>query len=394
MTTNGNPIRLIIDKVKTNVGIVWFSLTFLTALSKVLGSHINNYYIYEYVYYHTIHLQNLFIPDSAYYQDVNHYGPLFSFVIAPFAILQDTIGPILWMLLNSWLLYYAINRLPFEKNQKNMILWLILIEMMTTVSNMQFNGAIAALLVVSFLCVREGKDGTAAFLILFGFWIKLYTIVGLVFFFFSKNKLRFVLWSCFWAVILFAAPMLISSPSFILQTYRDWYDVLIEKNIGNLRDNFGSQNISVFGVCMYVFHIPEEYLHWVMVGGALLCMMPYIRFRQWGLNDFQLSGIASIMMFVVLFSTGSESSTYIIALTGAAIWIAHFKNSQSKWITYSIMCGIVLTSLCPTDVVPEILKHDIIRPYRIKAIVPTLIWLYIIYHSFFRIGNTQKAITE
>jgi predicted lysophospholipase L1 biosynthesis ABC-type transport system permease subunit len=50
-----------------------------------------------------------------------------------------------------------------------------------------------AIIILSFVFIRNGKDFWAALLIIAGTYIKLYGIVGLAFFFFSDNKIKLII---------------------------------------------------------------------------------------------------------------------------------------------------------------------------------------------------------
>ena len=82
----------------------------------------------------------------------------------------------------------------------------------------QFNIVTVALIVASFYCVEKQKDVLAACFIMIGTFVKLYGVVGLAFFFFSKHKVKFVASLVGWAVLFFVLPMLISSPESLVST--------------------------------------------------------------------------------------------------------------------------------------------------------------------------------
>lgn len=359
--------------------LVWFGLSFAAALSEVLRGRINNYYIYKYVFFHTIDRQNLYTPYPAQYGDVNHYGPLFSLVIAPFALLPDFLGVLVWTLLNCLLLYYAIQQLPFEPWKKTAILWLTAIELMTNTHSMEFNGAVTAMLILSFLFARDKKEMLSTLFIMIGFWIKIYGIVGLLFFFFAKRKLRFVIWSLIWLLVLGALPMLISSPKFILDTYVDWWQILIVKNSQNIFEPLGYQNVSAMGVLMYLVGLSKEYIGVVIAIGMIGCLLPYLRHRQWTSTEFQMISLSSLLLFIVMFSTGSESPTFILVATGLSIWYVTTKAHFPPWGSAMILIAILASSLSTTDFVPQFIKTEFVRPYRLKAVPALLCWCVIQY---------------
>src|SRR5436305_1352961 len=124
-----------ITKLFTNKSFVvgaWFVLSLLPVLKGVLMPHIidvhignaniNNYIIYKHNFLNLIQQHSLFGSQPEYYFDLNHYGPVFALVIAPFTIFPDSIGAILWVMFNSWILYLAVMKLPLNDKQKVVIL--------------------------------------------------------------------------------------------------------------------------------------------------------------------------------------------------------------------------------------------------------------------------------
>lgn len=61
------------------------------------GSGHNNFDIYSGVARHFFAERPLFGPSPAEYADMNHYGPLFAFIIAPFVWLPHLMGVMLWV---------------------------------------------------------------------------------------------------------------------------------------------------------------------------------------------------------------------------------------------------------------------------------------------------------
>ncbi len=81
-------------------------------------NHIhNNYFVYKYGFLNVIHQQTTFGPQPEHFGDLYHYGPVFALLMAPFALLPDGAGVILWVMFNAWVLYKAIKLLPLKENQ-------------------------------------------------------------------------------------------------------------------------------------------------------------------------------------------------------------------------------------------------------------------------------------
>src|ERR1700761_5119593 len=101
-----------IVKGKPFIVALWFGLSLFAVVKSVVLNHIhNNYFVYKYNFIHVLQQQNLYKHDPLHYTDLNHYGPVFSIIIAPFALLPNGIGVILWVAFNAWILLLAIKQL-------------------------------------------------------------------------------------------------------------------------------------------------------------------------------------------------------------------------------------------------------------------------------------------
>jgi hypothetical protein len=162
---------------------IWIAIAVFTALKQYAIGSYNNYLIFKYTFIHAVEGLNLYSYYPNEYTDSNHYGPFFSLLIAPFAMLPDWIGMLLWQLSNTLFLFWAVSRLPIS-NKLSLYFWLITHEMLTSVLSFQINPSIAAIIIITYLYIDEEKDFGAAFFIMLGTFVKLYGIVGLSFFFF------------------------------------------------------------------------------------------------------------------------------------------------------------------------------------------------------------------
>jgi len=363
---------------KPFVFTLYFGLSLFAVVKSVIVNHIhNNYFVYKYNFINVIHQHTIFGYQKQF-QDLNHYGPVFALLMAPFALLPDGLGVILWVMFNAWVLYLAIKLLPLKDNQYVIILLICAHELMTSSSNVEINPLIGALIILSFVFIRDKKDFWAAFVIVLGTFIKLYGIVGLAFFFLSKDKLKFILSLLFWSVIVFVLPMLISSPSYIVQTYHDWYGDLLTKNLNNMGGP-SLQDISLMGLIRNIFNYRQLSNITVLVPGLLLFAVWYIRFKFYEVVPYQLLLLASTLIFVIIFSSSSESPTYIIAVAGVGIWFMNLERPVT-WFEISLLAfAIIITVFSPSDLFPKYIRVNYVIPYKLKALPCVLIWFKIIY---------------
>lgn len=364
--------------------LIWFAFALIAVLAELLHHSINNYLLFKGVFWHVIEQKNLYLQYPAEYFDSNHYGPLFSFIIVPFAVLPNWAGVILWVLANAYVLYYAIRKLPIAPQAILTIYLITAIEFMTSSHNVQFNPMLTGWILLSYILVSREKDIWATLFIVAGFYVKLYGIVGILFFIFSKHKAKFIGSFLFWMVILFCLPMLISSPEFIIQTYKDWANALAEKNISNVivtPDNM--QDISVMGMIRRTFNYPQLPNLSVIVPAAILLALPLLRFRLHKNKVFQLYYLCLVLISVVIYSSSAESATYVLAVTGVALWYVLNMHRKNILNTLALIMTFLLTSLSATDLCPYYLKHYIILAYALKALPCFIVWLILIWNVAF-----------
>lgn len=373
---------------KALVYFLWFFLSlFVVVKGVVTHQSFNNFTIFRYNFIHTLYQQNLY---NAYpeYHDLNHYGPAFSLIIAPFAFLPESIGVICWVMFNALVLLIAIKTLPIKKDQYVPILLICAHELMTASTNVQSNPMIAALIILSFNFIRRKQDFWAALFIVIGTFVKLYGVVGLAFFFFSENKLNLIAGLIFWSAVLFVLPMAISSPHFIIQSYQDWYHDLVAKN--NVNQGSFLQEISVSGFIRNVFNHNKLKSLEVIAPAIVLFGLSYMRIKQYGHLQYQLLILSSVLIFAVIFSSSAESSTYIIAFAGVGIWFMNLNRPITGWEKFLLIFAIILTSFSPSDLFPRYIRMTYVIPYKLKSLPCLIIWLKIIYETLTRDFAREK----
>ncbi|WP_395803134.1 glycosyltransferase family 87 protein [Daejeonella sp.] len=367
-----------IFKKSIYISSLWFIITAFAILKLLSSGNFNNYLIFKFTFYSLVNERNFFLPQPENFQHYNLYGPIFSVFIAPFAILPNWLGHTLWTIFNSSVLFIAIRKLPLPSGATLAIILIAAHENLTSILSSQFNPSMTAIILLSFSFIVKKKDFWAAFMIVLGTFIKLYGIVGLAFFFFSSDKKKLILGLVFWSIIAFTLPMLFSSPEFIIQSYKDWYLAVSQKNIMN-STLITDQDICLMGMVRRISG-DNSIQNWPFIlAGLILFVLPYFRFSQLKENNFRLMLLASTLIFTVIFSTSSESPTYVIAFVGVAIWFVIQPSPKNKWILFLFIFAFLLTSMSPSDLFPKFIRNEYIKPYSLKALPCVLIWFTIIY---------------
>ena len=351
---------------------LWIALSVIAAVLKYNRTD-NNFRIFRGVFWHTLQCTSLYAEYPLEYYDVNHYGPFFSLVVAPFALMPIPLGLVFWCIALSLTLYFAITRSTFSSWQQMFVLWFCSETLLTSLFMQQFNIAIAAIIIASYALIEKERDFWAACLIVLGTFVKLYGIVGLAFFFFSRHKGKFVLSLLFWGVVLFVAPMIISSPDYVMSQYHEWFVCLVEKNGENLASE--AQNISALGMVRRVLGNPQYSDLLILAPALVLFALPYLRFKQWRNEGFRMTLLASVLLFTVLFSTGSESSSYIIALSGVCVWYFAAPWQRGKADIWLLVFVFLLSSMGSSDLYPRAIKREYIQAYSLKALPCLIVWL-------------------
>ena len=404
---------------------VLFSLWILMVIISV-GLHMhkfNNFLIYKFTFWHAVDGKSIF-ENYGDHGDVNHYGPIFSFIIAPFALASgketslDSIslwlGVFLWHLTLALFLWWAIRQSTLTAEQKVGIIWLTAHEMLNALGMSQFNVATAAMILLSYSAIRRGKDSWAVFWIMLGILVKIYGVVGLVFFLFSKNKSRFVMWLFVWTIVLVVLPMPFFGTDYVIGQYIEWGKCLSEKAQENQLSDF--QNISLLGMVRKIGYaisagLPAYYEVfesagknpdvtnwwwstwndlWLIIPALIYSALPWLRVKQYKHHAFQLMCLALVLMFINIFSTGAENSSYIISMLGVAIWFiaVPWKRSWFDWCLL-IFC-FVITSLSSTDLFPGNIRTYWIRAFALKAFPVVLIWLKLVLEMCTRDYDEQS----
>jgi hypothetical protein len=195
---------------------------------------------------------------------------------------------------------------------------------------------------------------------------------GFALFLLYPNKIKAILYTIGWTILLVLLPLLVNTPSQLYQQYQNWLVLL--------RDDYSvSQGISVAGILYTWFGISAKQI--VFVVGVVLFCLPLLRFRFYKETRFQLSLLASILIWMVIFNHKAESPTFVIAVAGLAIWYI----SQPATLVNKILIvfAFLLTVLSATDIFPAAIRKNYVIPYDLKALPCVLIWCKLIIDMVF-----------
>ncbi len=337
-------------------------------------SKYNNYLIFRQSFPHLVEGVDMYISHEPEYFDLYKYSPGFAVLMAPFNWVPDLPGLITWNLINTLALFCGIYFLPFlKKKGKIFMLWFILVELLTSLQNAQSNGLIAGLLVLSLVQFEKKNVLLASLFIVFSAYIKIFGIAAVVLALFYPDKIKFILYSILWAVLFTFIPLLFTSWDLLMMQYKGWYHIIA-------LDNSINYGISVFGILHSWFSVDNKNI--VVLSGLLILMTPLLFIKRYKEYDFRISFFSSLLLWIVIFNHRGESPTFVIAVTGAAIWF--FSESRKNLDVFLLVLVFVLTCLSPTDLFPRSWRNDWVVPYSLKALPCVLVWIKINVDLFFK----------
>jgi len=342
----------------------------------------NNYTIFEKSFQHLKSDQDLYILYPQEQWDLYKYTPTFSVFFGFFSMLPDGLGLSLWNLLNALVLLAAVYYLPKINNtQKGWILLIVLIELMTSMQNAQSNGLIAGLIIFSFGFLEKDKPLFATLFLVFAAYIKLFGIVGFVLFLFYPKKWQSALFTILWIVVLLIPPLLYVDIEQYINLFGSYLHLLIS-------DHDASYGYSVMGWLHSWFSINVA-KNTIVAIGVLVFLLPLYRIKLYKEFMFKYLMLTSVLIWIVIFNHKAESPTFILAMSGVALW---FVSSEKNVLNIILFIGaFLLTSLSPTDIFPVSLREDYLIPYVLKAFPCILIWLKIVF-DMLKLKNIQIAI--
>ena len=165
--------------------------------------HYNNFVIFRFSFIHLINYQDLYILHPQDQYDLFKYSPTFALLMFPFAYLPEGIGLVLWNLFNALMLFIAIRKVPVLSQKVSVfVLWFILQETLTGLQSAQTNPLIAALLILAYTSFENKKVIWASLFIVLTVYIKIFGVVAFLMFFLYPDKLKFILYTILWTVLL------------------------------------------------------------------------------------------------------------------------------------------------------------------------------------------------
>lgn len=339
-------------------------------MNQYIGRYLteyNNFKLFKYSFFHLLDGKNLYdiYPERAW--DFYKYSPTFALLMGPMAVLPDVVGLIIWNILNAITVFLAIRMLPFSVRTQCLVLWFIAMELLTCLQNTQSNGLMCGLMIAAYGSMQRGKPIWATLWLVLAAYIKVYSVIGFCLMLFYPGKVRFMLYVIMWTVILWALPLIVTPLPTLIWQYKNWVALMIA-------DAGAAVGLSVAGWLNTWFGVTSG-RSLITLGGAMLFLLPFVRYKLYRNEVFRLLTVASMLIWVIIFNHKAESSTYIIAVAGVAIW--YYTRPRTPWRTAVLMLVFIFTSLGTTDIFPPYVRNHFMYPYSIKAVPCIIAWFVV-----------------
>lgn len=334
----------------------------------------STYQIFKYAYIHLMTDQAVYVGHPGEHCYSYKYSPTFALFFGLFANLSDFWGIYFWEILSAVVGFFALSKLPnLSWPQKTAFLILILFEWLVCLQNQQTNGLIAMMLVLAWIMLeKEQYIGATGLIVATGF-IKLFGLAAILLFIFYPKKFKLGLLTLAWTAFFAALPLIVVPPDALLTLYKGW-------EMRTLSDYNANLGMSIFGFLdATIGFTPEKTLTQVFT--LLVMCISIFQWKKWGLPQFRMLSLSMILIWVVPFNHKAESSTYIIAAVGIALW---YFSGPRKWPDH-VLLGVclVLLSVIFSDLVPRWIKNDVAFEYHVKALPATIMWLRVLAEMWF-----------
>ena len=362
----------------------------IVAVGKAYGHRgpDNNFLVFRWSFLNLASGHDMYAAQPQHHTDLYKYSPSFALLFAPFALIPFALSLALWDGLNALMLFFAVERL-LPSRQAAIALALIYLEALRSMQRSQSNGLVTALVILAFLAFERRRQLGAAFAIAIGAAVKIFPLAALALAIFYPRRWRFALLMVTAMLVVLALPLLVVSPAGLAAQYQSWRAVEAADALsvgggggGGLYGGVMQQLRLIFGV---------SWPNWpVQLAGTVLLMSPLVRWRNWDHFDFRLRFLCALLAYMVIFNHQSESPSFVIAVTGIAIWFVI--TPRTWWHTAVMVLTILIVSVSSTDITPRSWQQNFFVHYRLKTIPCALAWLTMMWELLtFRASERGEA---
>ena len=348
------------------VAILWLGAIIGATVQQGGIHNHNNFLIFRAASRHLIAGSDLYTLYPAEHADLYKYSPTFALLFAPFAFLPLLPAIFLWNALNAGALFIALG-MVLPRRAANVARAIVFLDMLGSLQNAQSNALVAALIIFTFAAYERHHTALGSLAAVGGAFIKLFPLAGVSFAIFHPRKVRVALAVVGSSVLLLALPLLVTSPAILRAQYASW------RALG-ATDAAIHRGYTVMQMLENVLH--RGWPNWpIQLLGVAILLAPVLfqrsRWHEWERRRLYL---CSVLVFCVIFNHQAESPTFVVAVSGVAIWFAAL-TKPSRWEWTLFVSIVVLTILSSSDIMPDAIQRDFFDRYRFKTVPLIVLWI-------------------
>ena len=351
-----------------------FALYLVTALVVVAQqswTHIDfNFEIFRRAFDHLRAGRDLYAPYPLEQVDRFKYSPTFALLFAPFALLPTIPALALWNSLNVLSLWYAVRRL-LPGRDGNIVLLIVFVEVVRTTQRAQSNALVVALMVLAFVHLEQRRQLAASVSLVLGTSIKLFPLLGVVPALFHPRRARMALCMIVTGVSAILLPLVMTSGRGLFAQYRSWLTLEIADSTAGVTGG----GAGLYGGVMHWVRavLGVAWPNWpIQLAGGVVLLAPLARTAAGSDRDFRLRFLGSLLLFSTIFNHQVESPSFVIAMTGVAIW---YVRSPRRFADRALLAvTFVILSLGTNELMPEAIRAFVVQ-YKIKILPCLVVWL-------------------
>ena len=349
------------------LALLWVGAIVAATLQQGVARENNNFRIFRAASRHLIAGSDLYAAYPTEHFDFYKYSPTFALLFTPFAYVPFPVAMLLWNALNAGALYVALG-LVLPRRAARVARAIVFLDMLGSLQNAQSNALVASLIVFTFAAYERHHTALGSLASVAGTYIKVFPLAAASFAIFHARKIRVSIALAVGMLLFAALPLVVTSPDTLLAQYTSWRAI-------QARDAL-QRGYAVMNVVEELFHggLPN----WpIQLVGVLVLLAPVV-VQRWRWHDWDLRRmyLCSVLVFCVIFNHKAESPTFVVAITGVAIWFAAISR-PSRWEWALLGFIVVFTILASSDVMPQAIQRDFFDRYRFKAVPLIVLWIEI-----------------
>jgi len=141
-------------------------------------------------------------------------------------------------------------------------------------------------------------------------------------------------------------------------------------------------DITLQGMIKRIFNLPALNKWFIILPGLLVFGAQYLFYKYFSNPIYRLYILCSVLLFIIVFNTGTESPTYIIGVPAICLW--YVLQEKTKWNNILFIVAIFFSSFSYSDIFTPWVRTHIMMPYALKALGCFVIWVVIAVQIFTR----------